>query len=255
MIDTLPGYRRRLRVTPSADHIVSELEDDYHCMQVVIHHDGEVATAIAADMPRAPWTTCPAAVLELQQTFSGVALRAFAGRRQKRANCTHLHDLAVLAAAHAFDPEPLVYDILVSDPVEGGRRRAELRRNGTHVLSWVHSNACILEPAQLSHLTLGNMRPWIDSLPAQEQEFAKLLRWGCMLANGRTIPMENQSDASSMRAGSCYTFQPQRINQAKRVGALRDFSDGTADPLDQQPTSSHSIRDQHRRTNTGTTTL
>jgi len=255
VIDTLPGYRRRLRMTPGADHIVSELEDDYHCMQVVIHHDGEVATAIAADMLRAPWTTCPAAVSVLQQTFNGVALRAFAGRGEKRANCTHLHDLAVLAAAHAFDPEPLLYDILVSDPIEGGRRHAELRRNGTHVLSWVHANARILEPAELSHLTLGNMRPWIDSLPAREQEYARLLRWGSMLANGRTIPMADQSDASSMRAGSCYTFQPQRMNQAKRVGALRDFSNGTADPLDQQLTSRHSIRDQHCRINAGRTTL
>ena len=232
-IDTLPGYRRCLRVTPALDRVVSELEDDYHCMKVTVHHDGEVATAIEPDLMRAPWTTCPGAAAVLEQTFTGVALKAFADRGEKRANCTHLHDLAVLAAAHAFDPEPLVYDILVSDPIEG-RRRAELRRDGRSVLSWVHAEGRIVEPAHLAHITLDNMRPWIDSLDPRQREPARLLRWGTMLANGRTIPMERQSDASQMRAGSCYTFQPHRMNQAKRVGALRDFSSGTAHPLDQQ---------------------
>src|SRR5579862_3685976 len=134
-IDALPGYRRRLRVTPALDRVVSELEDDYHCMTVTVHHDGAVATAIESTLPRAPWTTCPGAASVLQQTFTGIALKAFAKRGEKRANCTHLHDLAVLAGMHAFDPEPLLYDILVSDPVEG-RRQAELRRNGKNVLSW-----------------------------------------------------------------------------------------------------------------------
>jgi hypothetical protein len=211
--------------------VVSELEDDYHCMKVTVRHDGEVATAIESHLPRAPWTTCPGAAAVLEQTFTGVALEAFAERGQTRANCTHLHDLAVLAAAHAFDSQPLVYDILVSDPIEG-RRRAELRRDGKSVLSWIHAQGRIVEPAQWAHLTLDNMRAWIDSLDPPQQEPARLLRWGTMLANGRTIPMERQSDASQMRAGSCYTFQPHRMNQAKRIGVLRDFSDGTAHPLD-----------------------
>ena len=37
----------------------SEVEDDYHCMAVVVRHDGRVAQAVEADMIRAPWTTCP----------------------------------------------------------------------------------------------------------------------------------------------------------------------------------------------------
>jgi hypothetical protein len=37
------------------------------------------------------------------------------------------------------------------------------------------------------------------------------------------IPLEKQSDASRMPPG-CYTFQPHRAAQAKRVGAIREFS-------------------------------
>jgi hypothetical protein len=233
-IDKLPGFRRRFIVTPALQSVHGEVEDDYHCMGVTIHHDGKVATAIEPLMMRAPWTTCPGAVAVLQQTFTGVALQAFADRGEKRANCTHLHDLAVLAAAHAFDGERLIFDILVSDPIED-RRQAELRRNGRSVLSWVHANGQLIEPAELAGVSLDKMRPWIDSLDPERQEAARLLRWGTMVANGRTIPMERQSDASRMRAGSCYTFQLHRMRHAKRIGVIRDFSDGTAHLLERQP--------------------
>ena len=114
-IDDLAGYRRRLRVTPSSGRVLAELEDDYHCMAVTIDHDGHVATAVEPVMDRAPWSICPGAVAVLEQTFVGIALESFASRGNKRANCTHLHDLALLAAAHAFDTAPTVFDILVSD--------------------------------------------------------------------------------------------------------------------------------------------
>jgi hypothetical protein len=102
--------------------VQGEVEDDYHLMSVIVHHDGAVATTIESVMRRAPWTTCPGAPAQLAQTFTGVALNAFAARGEKQANCTHLHDLAVLAAGHAFDAAPVVYDMLVSDPVDGKRR-------------------------------------------------------------------------------------------------------------------------------------
>jgi len=180
-------------------------------------------------MIRAPWSTCPGAVQQLEQTFTGVALDAVASRGDKQSNCTHLHDLAVLAAAHAFDAEPTVYDILVCDPVDG-IRRAELRRNGTAVLNWTERAFRIVEPAELAGTALDKLRPWLDTLEPLQREAAVLLRWGNMLANGRTIPLERQSDASRMPP-NCYTFQPERAAHARRIGAIRDFSTGAAQPL------------------------
>jgi hypothetical protein len=230
-LDSLPGFRRRFRITPVPGRVHSEVEDDYHCMGLTVHHDGRTATAIEPVMLRAPWTTCPGAVEQLKQTFTGVALGEFVQRGEKTANCTHLYDLALLAAAHAFDDEPLVYDILVSDPVDG-KRRAELRRNGARMLGWVEAGFRIVEPPELAGLSLDKMRPWIDSLDPLRQEAARLLRWGNTLANGRTIPMEKQSDARRIPVGGCYTFQPHRVIEAKRIGTIRDFSDGTMQPLE-----------------------
>jgi Protein of unknown function (DUF2889) len=224
-IDTLPGFRRRFIVTPAAGRVSCEVEDDYHCMGVAVHHDGTSAIRVEALMQRAPWSTCPGAVAVLEQTFSGVPLAGFAARGEKKTNCTHLHDLAVLAAAHAFDGEPLVYDILVSDPIEG-RREALLRRDGLAVLGWAHVKGRIVEPTELAGVSLEQMRPWIDSLDPTRQEFARLLRWGTILAAGRTIAWERQSDSARLPVGNCYTFQPQRLSQAKRIGAIRDFSQG-----------------------------
>ena len=230
-IDSLPGFRRRLIVTPELHRVRSEVEDDYHCMGVTIHHDGKTATKVEAVMQRAPWTICPGAVATLEQTFTGVSLDEFAARGEKQANCTHLHDLAILAAAHALETKPLVYDILVSDPIDG-RRQAQLRRDGTTVLDWVHVDSRIVEPAELAGVTLFKMRPWIDSLDPTGQEEARLLRWGTIVAGGRTIAWERQSDSSRLPVGNCYTFQPQRLTAAKRIGAVRDFSHG-AQPLEE----------------------
>lgn len=228
-IDELPGFRRRFRITPAAGQVRCELEDDFHCMAVVVHHDGLIASAVEPQMIRVPWTTCPGAVEQLRSTFSGVALAAFAERGEKTANCTHLFDLALLAAAHADDRDELVFDILVSDP-QGGQRRAELRRNGVALLGWTEASFRIVEPAELAGMTIDKLRPWIDTLDAERQEAARLLRWGNMLANGRVIPLERQSDATRMPP-NCYSFQPQRAAIAKRVGVIRDFSHGNAEPL------------------------
>jgi hypothetical protein len=234
-IDNLPGYRRRLCVMPSSGRVLAELEDDYHCMAVTLHHDDHVATAVRPVMDRAPWDLCPGAVAVLEQTFLGIALKNFASRGNKRDNCTHLHDLAVLAAAHAFDTAPTVFDILVSDPVTG-RSEAQLRRNGSTVLDWSVVKGRIIAPAPLAGLDLDNMRDWIETLSSEAQEAARLLRWGSMVAHGRTLPADWASGTGNMtNRGRCFTFQPHKVGAAKHVGAIRDFSRGTARPLEHCP--------------------
>ena len=226
----LPGFRRRFRITPSAGQVLTEVEDDFHCMSVLVKHDGALATEIIPIIHRAPWTTCPGAVEQLKQAFSGAALANFSALGGKFENCTHLYDLALLAGKHAFDSAEVVYDILVADPVDG-RRVAELHRNGECLINWVESGFQIVESAQLQGARLDTLRPGIENLNPVQLEAARLLRWGNMIAHGRSIPMEQQSDASKMPA-NCFTFQPQRAILAKRVGAVYDFSNGTRQPLE-----------------------
>ena len=229
-LDQLPGYRRRLRVAPRPGSVDSELEDDFHRMSVTLFHDGRTVTRIDTSMERVPWTTCPGAAEQLRQTFAGVALVDFAVRGEKRENCTHLHDLATLAAAHALDREPLVYDILVSDPVDE-RRQVEMRLNGVRVLAWSDAGNRIVEPRELAGVALDKLRPWIESLPPERREPARLLQWGAIIAHGRTRPLDQQSDASALGIGRCYTFQARRVAAARRIGDIRDFSQGTTQPL------------------------
>src|SRR3546814_6195828 len=122
--------------------------DLYHCMRVTLHHDGMIATRIEPELLRAPWTTCPGASAQLVETFTGVALADFPARGDKPINCTHLHDLALLAAVHAADTQPLVYDAPIADPVDG-LRRAELCPAGRTVLAWTETAFRIVAPAEL----------------------------------------------------------------------------------------------------------
>jgi hypothetical protein len=232
-LDALPGFRRRFRVTPTLTHVRAEVEDDYHHMGVVVHHQDGVATKLEPLMIRAPWSTCPGAVARLTQTFTGVALANFAARGEKQTNCTHLHDLALLAAAHAGDGAALSYEILVSDPVDG-RSVAELRRDGAPVLGWTLAGFEIVAPTELAGLSLGKLRAWMDTLDEAGQEQARILRWGSMIAHGRAIPIERQSDASRFPA-NCHTFQPENAIHARRIGEIREFSGGGGQPLDARP--------------------
>lgn len=230
-IDALPGFRRRFVVDPAPGRVQCDLEDDYHHMRVVVRHDGEVATGVEAEMIRVPWTTCGGAQAVLARTFTGVRLDEFAGRGAKVANCTHLFDIAVLAAAHAGDAALLVYDILVADPVDRVWR-AELRRDGTAVLGWDVSGFVLSQPAHLAGMRLDKLRPWIDSLDPRGQEQARLLRWGTILAHGRGRQFADASERQRLPLGQCYTFQPENAPNARYIeGSVRDFSGSSVEPL------------------------
>lgn len=210
--------------------ITAALEDDYHCMAVCLDHDGKTVMGVDALMDRWPWSTCPGAMEVVTQTFNGAPLSEMVARGQKSLNCTHLYDLALFAAAHAGEALPLTYDVFVSDP-EDARVVAELCLNGAVLLSWVLENSVITSPAEVAGTNLFHLRNWIASQPAQVQEAARILQWATIIARGRSIPIEAQSDASRLPP-NCYSFQPDRAKNASRVGTILDFSEGPGEPLD-----------------------
>lgn len=228
-IADLPGYRRRIQVEPRAGAVLAMLEDDIHGVAVTLRHDGAIVTSVETHADRMPWTTCPGAQAKLVETFTGVPLGEVTARRDKKANCTHFHDLAVLAAAHAGDEVGLRYDILVSDP-SGGERLLEIRRDGQAVLAWIEHDGRLTEPAEIAGQTLFSLRDWINALPEPAKEAARLLQWGAIVAHGRTLPEAQQSNAATMPP-NCYSFQPDRARIAIRNGERRDFSAGSGEPL------------------------
>lgn len=226
---TRPGYRRRIVVEARGHAVAAMLEDDIHCLSVTLRHDGERVTAIEPLFERAPWTTCPGALAKLQDTFAGRPLVEVTARQDKRQNCTHLHDMAVLAAAHAREPGQVTYEIYATDPV-GGERLLEIHRNAAVIHSWIEQEGVLVRPAELAGKTLFVLREWIGGLAEPEQEAARLLQWAAIVAHGRTIPFESQTVAGNMPS-NCYTFQPERAVHAIRNGERLDFSDGSREPL------------------------
>lgn len=224
-----PAFYRHVLITPLADSVSAWVEDDYHHMGVTLHHDDETITRVAADMVRAPWSTCPGAVEQLAATFTGARLADAAKRGEKQLNCTHLHDMAVIAAGHARGAVPIRYEITVTDKVDTVRI-AEITRDGALLLRIVERDGTIEAPSEAAGKTLFQLGDWIASLDRDGQEAARLLRWGAIIAHGRAIPMENQSDATRM-APNCFTFQESRKGKAKRVGEVVDFSIASRQPL------------------------
>lgn len=225
-----PGYRRRIEIVPEKGAVLARLEDDHHAMAVRLRHAEGQVLAVEPAMIRAPWSTCPGAIAQLRQTFAGRSLAEVTARLEKRQNCTHLHDLAVLAAAHAADQAATLYDMAANDPV-ASLRVLEIQRNGETVWRWVERDNVLVQPAAIAGLTLLSLRDWIAGLSGLEQEAARLLQWGGLVAHGRTLPPERQERAADLPA-NCYTLQPERAAVAKRIGLKRDFSSGADTPLD-----------------------
>ncbi len=213
-----------------AGRVTAALEDDYHCMAVCLAHDGDTITDVDAQMERWPWTTCPGAVEVARVTFTGARLSEVVSRGNKSANCTHLYDLAVFAAAHAGEASVLTYDVFVTDPVEG-RVEAHIWRDGVVVQSWVLEEGVLVNPPELDGVNLFHLRSSIAALPSDAQEAARILQWATIIARGRSIPIEAQSDASRLPP-NCYSFQPERAKTASRIGRIMDFSEGPGEPLD-----------------------
>ena len=228
---TIPGYRREIVITPQDGVVTAALEDDYHAMLVALHHDGVAITRVESRMVREPWTTCPGAVAVLADTFTGVALSGAAKRGEKRTNCTHLHDLTLLAAVHAMDDAPTHYQIAVNDAMEGVSH-AEIRCNGAAVLTLAYRNDVLFSPDDLDGVSLYAMRDWIANLPPENQEPARLLQWGAIVAHGRAVDWTKPYDGSRMPP-NCYNFQPGVRESAVRIGAnVRYFERDGARPFD-----------------------
>ena len=225
----LPGLRRRIVIVPAPHRVTAALEDDFHRMVVTLHHDGERITAVVPVMERAPWDSCPGAQAVVEASFTGLPLARALVPGEKRANCTHLYDLAVLAGAHALDETALTYDLAISDPL-GGEVVAQLHRNGVLLLQWELRDRVVQAPAELAGVPLFGLRDWIAGLAPDLAEAARMLQWVAMMAMGRLMTREARGNTSS-KPPNCYSFQPERVIHASLIGPDFDFSTSGLEPL------------------------
>ncbi|MFC6621682.1 DUF2889 domain-containing protein [Novosphingobium panipatense] len=225
----LPGYRRTIRIEPGEGRVRAMLEDDLHAMAVQLWHARGVVTNVVPVMDRAPWTPCPGAQRVLIDTFTGLPLHQVSARFERQANCTHLHDLAVLAAAHAGDASPTEYRIAVTDLLEG-ERLLEIRHEGQTIHQWREREGVLAAPTELAGLSLLTLRDWIARLQGRPQEAARLLQWAGLVGHSRAMGMEERH-AALLQRPSCYTMQPEHAVHAAPLAPDIDFSVGDREPL------------------------
>ncbi len=224
------AFHRSILIEPGEGVCRAAVEDDFHHMRLALHHDGETVTRVDAELVRAPWSTCPGAEAVAEAAFTGKRLDEIAGLRGKRQNCTHLFDLAIWAAAHAGESDATRYDITVTDPVDG-RRELVLKANTASAIRWIEEDKRFVSPPEIAGRSLWELGDWIATLDPISTEKTKALRWAAIVAHGRQIDLDQQSDATKIPA-NCYTFQPGRVEKASRVGAIKDFAKLPNGPLD-----------------------
>jgi hypothetical protein len=217
-------YRRRIMLEPSGAAITAEMEDYMHHFRVrVVHRDGEV-TAADAEGVRVPWTSCPggaAGIRALVGTALAEAHHADSWASDRSGQCVHVVDLALLAAAHAYDATPTTYMIELA-PVAQPVRRATLWHNGEPALAWTLEQDTITSAGPMHGVSLAgkDFFPWVGvHLSAGEQEAARVLRRACSIGVSRGLDPDVYTSATELRgpANSCYTFRPEVTLVARRT--------------------------------------
>jgi hypothetical protein len=245
-------FRRQIDLRAWDGHtVVGWLEDEFHHFGVTLIHDGGHIRDVRVATPRHPWSTCAGAGVPLRaligQPLTGRCADA-AALVDMRSNCTHLLDLASLAAAHAWSGrvqrryhgtvQPL------SDVVDGAARgalRATLRRDGREVLGWDLLGYAITAPATMAGRgILHGFREWTDSLDPADAEDALVLRRVAFVSFGRRVNIQRVAVAADLGQGPvCHTFQPERSASAVRMPVAPRRYDATADAMlehiDRQP--------------------
>jgi hypothetical protein len=232
--DQTPALNRVIRIAGSPGMVRATLEDDFHHFRVILRHDGERVTDVAADSPRAPFSLCPAAGLRLCEivgtslTDDMTAIFRVANARDQ---CTHQFDLAALAlAAAARSTVTRRYRAIVHDPRAGHDRHALLRRDGEPVLDWVLDGYAIVSPPPFAGRSLGaGFTAWAArDLDTETAEAALVLRRAVFISAGRGLA---DDFVSAPPTGGCWVQQPERAPDALRVkGSTRDFT-GRVDKL------------------------
>lgn len=228
-----PGVWRRIVLQPGPGWIGAVLEDDMHRMNLRLHHDGAHVTGVSAETLRAPWSACPGAGGFLAGELTGAALAEVAAR-DPSVHCTHLFDLAVLAAAHAADTAPTRFDLRVADRVDE-RTTATLDVDGVEAMRWYLDGTLIEGPAPFAGRDLRALSKWKGELAPRDAERALLLRRAVYISGARQYvppPMESAANGGALRLGVCFNYQLPQAAQSRRHAVWRkDFSQSGDEPL------------------------
>jgi hypothetical protein len=234
-------YVRSLALTtPAPGRVCLAMEDTFHAFQITLTHEGGTVSSVVGRWERHPLTSCAGAGEALQQmvgTPLSDSLAAITSRTDARQQCTHMYDMACLAALHAHQGRPdLRFDVLVPDAdTFDGAVTATLSTNGQPQLSLtISSDWQIAEPAALRGVSvLKGFMKWVGAhLPAEDYPLYFMLQKALFVSGGQRLDLGAMDDQpghlSGPPAGTCFGSQPERYADARRAGPPRRFDRSNA---------------------------
>lgn len=224
-------FRRRLHWRAMQGHVEVALEDSNHGFRLRLTHDAQRITQLSAEPLRFPFTTCPEAVASVQ-VLVGLELTAVTEQRAalpQATNCTHLIDMALLAAAHAADTgTERLYDIAVADERDGVTH-ARITCGEHIVHDWTIRAHLIETPSALAgRPAMRGFYAWVaQELHGLSREAAQALQRGYFVAQSRrwnTRPIEEHpASTDGISNGACYSYHTGAVERAFRIhGSVRD---------------------------------
>lgn len=240
-------FRRRIVLEATSSGVRGELADDFHHFAVDLTiRDGRVA-GVEGEGIRVPWATCPGALASLRALVDLPLTRDLRGLHRStapRTQCTHLHDLACLAVAHADrlaveGDDRRVLEVALPDRVAGettatlDQRTASEKSETSFRLEWqIEGNLIASSTADVFSGVPLSGRAFQAVLGVTQDpdlvEAAWVLQRAVFVGTGRRHDFERMPTAetfASVVGGACHSFAPERVAEAKKIpGTVRDFS-------------------------------
>lgn len=231
------AFHRRIIVIPEPGRVRVAMEDESHCMEVTVLHDGQRVIDIQPVMHRIPWSTCPGAPAKLKELV-GLSLRRMNQSTgfDAKEHCTHLFDLTRLAMARALLNAPVQYDVAMPDRIDT-ETRAEILRDGQPLMAWDVRGWIVTGPDPFTGHALRGAPIWPQGIDDDTIEAALILRRVFMVALVRepnAARSREKTDAgfppgSQLRkagiVGQCFSFQDDTIDQASLLFNWRNFAE------------------------------
>lgn len=238
-------FRRRIRVRAAPREVAVELEDCNHGFRLRLWHDGERVTTVEVDPLRIPFNTCAEAIRPLQRAVGHRLDEGEATLRSRLVpgdNCTHMHDITILAVAHAAahhgDEHTMrLYDMAVDDEREG-ITRARITCDEVPVHEWeiasqpphIPPHTLIAPPELVGRPVMRGFHAWASpAFEGMPREAAVALQRAYFVARARRHSFEPVAEhpaiSDGMPQGACYSYNTGAVERAFRSdGTVRDFT-------------------------------
>ena len=234
-------FRRHVLIElTSPTEVFAALEDDAHAFALRLTHDGKVVTAVKAEWNRHPTTTCPGAVVELENmvgcplSANPLAVRSYL---QHLDQCTHFFDLTSSMISHVRLygedgdwPRRFMYKATVTDERDH-LNVANLALNDEQVLEWPLRNFVVEGSGRFDGQNpLRGMTSWAaDKLSDKELGWMLILQKALFVSMGRRMNFDGLAGALckdvGQPLGSCYALRHGREEEARRLDSRRDYSE------------------------------